>query len=146
MKKWLFMATLLWSCERKTEFFPLQDIYYISDLTRYEYIVVSNPPDHPDSLAKLIIAYNDSTLDINYYHDRKISFERRFFKETRFTPRNYKEDEGYLSEDHIGDHFEDIIAVVTQEVCQNKDSLTGIWLLKVKGKEDMIIKNFCDVK
>ena len=137
------MAALLWSCESKTEFFPLENTYYMDNHSRYEYIVVSNPPKHPDTLARLITAYNDSTMDIDYYHDKKISFERRFFKETRFTSRNYKEDEGYLSEHHIGDHFEDIIAVVTQEICQDKDSTAGKWVLKIKGREDMVIKNFC---
>ncbi|MDR1348424.1 MAG: hypothetical protein LBJ63_08390 [Prevotellaceae bacterium] len=73
------------------------------------YFVIANPPDNRDSLLSLVskhfkaFAPND-TIE-KYYH-----YHHFYFKETRFTPRDYKEEwKGYFNHDYIDNHYEDLL-------------------------------------
>jgi len=117
-------------CNNKTEFFELSNLKFEMSAKETgngqqitEYVIISNPPKNLDSLTFLIKKYNDTTLD--YCKTQKATVYRRFFyKETRYTPRDYKEDHSFIS-DIIVDHLDDLIATVEYD---KKDQ----WVFKVK--------------
>lgn len=107
------------SCEKKIEFFPLNHLRLEikkNETTNgqiAEHIVVANPPKKIDSLALLITRYNDTTLSLCEINKMKLSFFRRtFYRETRNTSRDFKNDEGFIP-DRITSHNDDAIAKIT---------------------------------
>jgi len=100
------------SCgNNKTEIIQLSNltkIYHFQN-EKVEYFVVANPPQNSDTLLNLlsshfqVFAPND-TIEKYYY------YSHFYFKETRFTPRDYKEEwKGYFNHDYIDNHYKDLL-------------------------------------
>jgi hypothetical protein len=74
-----------------------------------EVYVIASPPGNPEKLRKMVDEFNAKTLhlpdSIPTY-----SYYRKFYKETRSTPRNYQEDE--RSGDDILNHFKDLLLMI----------------------------------
>jgi hypothetical protein len=106
------LCFILCSCGNKeTEIIPLKNLikYYNDGDAKIVYFVIANPPDNRDSLLCLTsehfkaFAPNDT---IEKYYD----YEHFYFKETRFTPRDYKEEwKGYFNHDYIDNHYNDLL-------------------------------------
>jgi hypothetical protein len=102
------------SCDRKTEIIRMENLtkIYYDGKEKAVYFVIANPPDNRDSLLSLVsehfkaFAPND-TIEKYYYYNHL------YFKETRFTPRDYKEEwKGYFNHDYIDNHYEDLLIVI----------------------------------
>jgi hypothetical protein len=118
----LLILTIFCLCSRKTEVFKL-DIDTSKDEEQLshsrgepciiEYYVISNPPDNPRELRIFVDSFMSNSLSLP---DSEIAYSvnRGFYKETHFTPREYKENEkigGYFDNgvDEIQDHSRDLI-------------------------------------
>ncbi|MDR1348419.1 MAG: hypothetical protein LBJ63_08365 [Prevotellaceae bacterium] len=118
------------SCGNKeTEIIRLENVieYYNDGKEKAVHFVIANPPDNRDSLLSLAsehfkaFAPNDTIEKYRYYN-------HLYFKETGFTPRDYKiEWKEYFNPDYIGekdwteyfshddieDHYEDLLILIT---------------------------------
>ena len=117
----VLISGLLVSCSRETEIHQLA-IDTGAEVTQaaergiphftMEYFVIANPPKQPDSLLALVDSFNYATLD---FADTAARFEhyRLFYKETRFTPRDFTELEKnpghFEGDDYIERHGTDIL-------------------------------------
>ncbi len=88
---------------------------YVSgeDKGKLEYFVVANPPEDKDALIDLALEHFQSFVTIDtiesYY-----SYCHLYYKETRFTPRDYKEEwKGYFNHDYIDNHIKDLLLEIT---------------------------------
>jgi hypothetical protein len=106
----------------KIEVHLLKDLTYITESSTYggekqniikEYFVVSNMPDERDAVKKVIRDYNSKTLSDSDLKKYDVRF-RKFYKETRKTPRDYQEKyKGFFSGwDRIEDHSDDLVVTV----------------------------------
>lgn len=128
----VLLLLLFISCNNKTEFFILSDLRSDLDMNETgngrqiaEYFVISNPPKNLDSLYALVSKYNDTTLNYCKITDKEfVAYKRFFYKETKATPRDYKESVGFVS-DEIVDHLDDLIAYLEYDKKTN-------WKFKIK--------------
>lgn len=113
---------LFCSCKKQPpEVFPLNALTSVETGTtalgepyqvKNEYFVIANPPKDRLALQALIEEYNRKTLP-QAEIDKHSAIFRVFFKETRFTPRDYAEsNEGYFERDRIESHARDALARV----------------------------------
>ncbi|PKQ61966.1 hypothetical protein BZG02_13580 [Labilibaculum filiforme] len=120
MKNIVFLfLVILSSCSNRNEFCKLNDLTYEDEYVLHELYVMTAPSDNLDSLAFQILYYVDSK-SIGYGKN----YSSHFYKETRDTPRDYKEDHSFIS-DVIADHLDDLIAVAKKDEHNN-------WSLKIK--------------
>ncbi|MEE9406955.1 MAG: SH3 domain-containing protein [Polaribacter sp.] len=109
--KIIYISILLtiFSCNKKTEFFPLKTEESFSNNKRHQHIVVANSATNLDSLAHTIKRYSMSNIDL-CKNDIRIFF----YKETWDTPRDFKsnDDDCNFGSEYIGCHTDDIICVL----------------------------------
>ncbi len=99
-----------------------QDYYGKPYSVRSEYIVIANPPKDREKLQALVDAYNEKTLSMEQL-SRHYGYVRWFYKESANMPRDYKEShKGYLDNDRIEHHGEDVVLIVTWEEFGKKRS------------------------
>jgi hypothetical protein len=109
-------------CSRPTEFFPLPQFAIEGGCTdpsrpgvsgfRREPVIVANPPSDTQALKQALEAYNRKTLPENVLL-AMCYYTRKFYRETKYTPRNYAEgNHGFLEHDQFEDHDKDMIATV----------------------------------
>jgi hypothetical protein len=120
----IFCLSVLF-CDRKTEIIRMENltkIYYDSK-EKAVYFVIANPPDNRDSLLSLAskhfkaFASNDSIEKYRYYN-------HFYFKETGFTPRDYKEEwKGYFNHDYIDNHYEDLLIIISIDYKYNSQEI-----------------------
>ena len=116
----MFLVT---ACKGGTiEFHPLKDLTFIREsstlggekqTTIKEYFVVSNMLDERDAVKHVVREYNSKTLS-DSDHKKYAARLRHFYRESRKTPRDYREkDRGFFSGwDRIEDHSEDLVVTV----------------------------------
>jgi hypothetical protein len=140
------------SCSGKTEIIELSSLnHYRTNEAKMAFFVISNPPRNKDSLLCLIdkhfqsFAIND-TIEKYYYYIHS------YYKETWFTPRDYKEEwKGYFNHDYIWDHIKDKLIGITIEPKFNRQK----FVFYKKGdeeaeiilpwkKEERVVNNCCD--
>ena len=116
----LFVFIVVASCSRPVEFNKLDiDVSsYVESYERtnkthfnFEFFVIKNPPGNYSKLYHIIDSFNTSTP---FLPDSLYDYEyfRYFFKETRFTPKTFKEKgrQGYFSgTDDIWNHSKDML-------------------------------------
>lgn len=129
MKKTLIaigIIAVIIGCNRKTEFFPLKSLTHKSNKELYEYIVISNPPNEDSLFIKVddFIKNRNNHSKISKEFDLYRCF---FYKETRDTPRDYKEKdpEGGFFSDMIGYHIDDLVAIARYNKSEG-------WLIEIK--------------
>jgi len=99
------------SCNKKTEIIEMTNLdnYYNDGSAKVVYFVISNPPENKDSLLNLVSKHFQSfapsdTIEKYFYYNH------RYYKETRFTPRDYKEEwKDYFDHDYIDNHYKDLL-------------------------------------
>ena len=81
---------------KPTEFFKIKEklSQYGSEPVKYEYFVLSNPPNDSSQLKKTIEEYNLQTMSIDTIKKYSV-YERVFFRETECLTRNYDEGKPY---------------------------------------------------
>jgi hypothetical protein len=113
------------ACKGRTEFFPLPRFVEEGGCTdpkrpgaygfRREPIVVANPPSDREEIERVLEAYNRKTLTDEEL-DAKCSYKRTFYRETKYTPRNYVEgNHDFTDHDRFEDHYKDILVTVDWE-------------------------------
>ncbi len=129
------------SCNKQTEIIQLENLTRIHNYVRsahkgkLEYFVIANPPEDKDALIDLALEHLQSFAPIdtigNYY-----SYFYFYYKETRFTPRNYKEEwKGYFNHDYIDNHTKDLLLEISIEPMFN---MKTIILYKNGDREEKI--------
>lgn len=114
------MFILLSCSENKTEIYAPKNrinIYNAEGKKYYNDVVfIINPPKDNNELLNLITNYNRKTINIKKIQKEYQSFERAFYRESKKTPRYFKDDEGFIP-DRLDDHSYDFIGAYTIERC-----------------------------
>ncbi len=79
---------------------------------KYEFFVISNMPETKEAIMKVVKEYNSATLTETDLK-KQYALMRFFYKETKNTPRNYKEkNNGYFDHDRLEFHGDDMVLTV----------------------------------
>jgi hypothetical protein len=125
----LTMLCFVVSCNKETEIIQLGNetsVYKLindGNLGKAEYFVVSNPPRNNDSLLSLVSKHvqsfaPDDTIKRYYYYNHL------YYKETRYTPRDYKERKDRLGPpDDIESHRKDLLVLFVITPSANRQTL-----------------------
>jgi len=114
------------SCNRKTEIIELTSLssYYNDGNTKVVYFVISNPPEKKDSLLSLVSKHFQSFAP-NDTISKYYRYNHEYYKETRFTPRNYKEEwKGYFNHDYIDNHTKDLLIEIRIKPEYNRQTIS----------------------
>jgi len=102
----------------------------------YDVVFISNPPNDPKKIVEIIERYNNKTVKKDTIENNYSYFHRSFYRESSRTPKNFKDDEGFVP-DYLYDHTYDLIANYTMKISQTENN-TYIWSLS----SDMGYLNF----
>jgi len=112
----LFVYFVFISCSKKTEIIQLSNTTEYYSNGKAEYFVISNPPNNRDNLLNLVSRHFNSfapndTIAKRYYYNHF------YFRETWFTPRNYKKE---FDNNH---HYKDLLIIINIQPNINKQTI-----------------------
>lgn len=135
----LIIFLIFLSCkEAKTEFILVENrtYKYVADSgeRRLEEVVfIINPPNRVDELFKVIAQYNENTISKDSIEKGYDRYDRLFFRESKTTPRDFVDDEGF-SPDRLFDHLDDYIGTYRMKVCDPEKKFPSYeWLFTGEG-------------
>jgi hypothetical protein len=111
----IILCVLAIACNKETKIIQIENLTKIRtsfNIEKAEYFVIANPPEKRDELLFLTKQHIKS-FALNDTIEKYDNYSHFYYKETRFTPRDYKEEvKDYFNHDYIDNHGRDLLITI----------------------------------